>query len=72
MKKQGFIKGSLILLSSVVITKVLGLVYRVLLTRSVGGTGMGYFAGAFSVFTPVMAVAAAGIPSSIARIAAEE
>ncbi len=72
MKKQGFIKGSLILLSSVVITKALGLVYRVLLTRSVGGTGMGYYARAFSVFTPVMAVAAAGIPSSVARIAAEE
>ncbi len=32
---------------------------------------MGYYSSAFSVFTPVMAVAAAGIPSTMARLAAE-
>lgn len=71
LNKQGFLKGSAILLISTVITKVLGLVYRIVLTRFLGGTGMGCFAGTFSVFTPVMAVFVAGIPSTMARAAAE-
>ena len=71
MNRQGFLKGSAILLVSVFITKALGLIYRIPLTRLLGGTGMGYFAGAFCVFTPVMAVSAAGIPSAMARLAAE-
>ena len=61
----------MILLVTVAVTKALGLVYRIPLTRLLGGSGMGYFSSAFSVFTPVMAVAAAGIPSTMARIAAE-
>ncbi len=53
MKRQGFIKGSAILLAMVLITKILGLLYKIPLTNLLGGTGMGYFASAFSVFTPV-------------------
>lgn len=49
MKRQGFIKGSAILLAMVLITKILGLLYKIPLTNLLGGTGMGYFASAFSV-----------------------
>ena len=44
MKRQGFIKGSAILLAMVLITKILGLLYKIPLTNLLGGTGMGYFA----------------------------
>ena len=71
MNRQGFLKGSMILLVTVAVTKALGLVYRIPLTRLLGGSGMGYLSSAFSVFTPVMSVAAAGIPSTMARLAAE-
>lgn len=71
MNRQGFLKGSAILLATVVVTKALGLLYKIPLTRLLGGSGMGYYASAFSMFTPVMAVAAAGIPSTMARLAAE-
>lgn len=71
MNRQGFLKGSAILLATVVVTKALGLLYKIPLTRLLGGSGMGYYSSAFSVFTPVMAVAAAGIPSTMARLAAE-
>lgn len=64
MKRQGFIKGSAILLAMVLITKILGLLYKIPLTNLLGGTGMGYFASAFSVFTPVFAIVVSGIPSS--------
>ncbi len=55
----------------VVITKALGLMYKIPLTHLLGGTGMGYFSGAYAVFTPVFAVAVSGIPSTIARLTAE-
>ncbi len=71
MKKQGFLRGSAILVGMVVITKALGLVYKVPLANLLGGTGMGYFSAAFSVFTPIFALAVSGIPSAMARLAAE-
>lgn len=71
LNKQGFLKGSAILLFTVAFTKALGLLYRIPLTRLLGGSGMGYYSSAFCVFTPVMAIAAAGIPSAMARLAAE-
>ncbi|MGN0595447.1 MAG: polysaccharide biosynthesis C-terminal domain-containing protein [Hominimerdicola sp.] len=71
MKKQSFLKGSAILLGMVVITKILGLMYKIPLTHILGGTGMGYFSSAFSVFTPVMAIVVSGIPSTMARLTAE-
>lgn len=55
----------------VMITKTLGLVYKIPLANILGGTGMGYFSAAFSLFTPVYAAAAAGIPSAMARLTAE-
>lgn len=71
MKRQGFLKGSAILLGMVIITKALGLIFKIPLTHLLGGTGMGYFSSAFAVFTPVFAIVVSGIPSTIARMTAE-
>ena len=71
MKRQGFLKGSAILLGMVVITKALGLLFKIPLTHILGGTGMGYFSSAFAVFTPIFAIVVSGIPSTIARMTAE-
>lgn len=71
MRKQSFLKGSALLLGMVLITKTLGLVYKIPLTNILGGTGMGYFQAAFSLFTPVYAAACAGIPSAMAKLTAE-
>ena len=72
MKKQGFLKGSAILVGMVAVTKVLGLIYKVPLANILGGTGMGYFSAAFSLFTPVFALAAAGICPAMAKLTAEK
>ena len=71
MKRQVFIKGSAILLAMVLITKILGLLYKIPLTNLLGGTGMGYFASAFSVFTPVFAIVVSGIRSEERRVGKE-
>lgn len=71
MKRQSFLKGSAILLGMVVITKFIGMMYKIPLTRLLGGYGMGYFSAAYSVFTPIFAAVVAGIPSTMARLSAE-
>lgn len=71
MKKQSFLKGSAILMGMVIITKAIGLIYKLPLTHMLGGTGMGYYSSAFAVFTPVFAIIVSGIPSTIARTVAE-
>ncbi len=71
MKQQGFLKGSAILLGSVVITKAIGLGYKIPLTHLLGGSGMAYYSGAFAVFSPLLAATVSGISASVARQTAE-
>ncbi|MBR6102557.1 MAG: polysaccharide biosynthesis C-terminal domain-containing protein [Ruminococcus sp.] len=71
MKRQGFLKGSAILLGMVFITKAIGLAYKIPLTHLLGGSGMAYYSGAFAVFTPLLAAAVSGISASTARLTAE-
>ena len=71
MKKQGFIKGSAILMIMIAVTKALGILYKVPLTILLGGGGMGHLSAAMSVFTPVFAAAVSGITPAVARLTAE-
>ncbi len=71
IKQQGFLKGSAILLGMVVITKAVGLAYKIPLTHLLGGSGMAYYSGAYAVFAPLMAAAVSGISASVARQTAE-
>lgn len=71
MKSQGFYKGSAILIGMVIVTKIMGLVFKLLLTNLLGGTGMAYYQSVYAVFTPVFAVAVGGIPTALAIMTAE-
>jgi len=71
MKKQSFLKGSAILLGMVLLTKAIGLAYKIPLTRILGGSGMAYYSGAFAVCTPLLAAAVSGITTAVARLTAE-
>lgn len=71
MKKQGFLMGSFILGITMLITKALGMIYRIPLTNILGGTGMGYYSSAYTVFMPLYAIAASGIPSAMSMVVAE-
>ena len=72
MKKQSFIKGSAVLFGMVAVTKGLGLVYRIPLTSMLGGSGMSCYSGAYAVFTPFFAAAAAGAPNAMSRLVSEQ
>ena len=71
MKKQGFLLGSAILMASMLITKVLGLIYKIPLTNILGGEGMSYYSSAYSIFMPVFAVSVTGITTALSKIISE-
>lgn len=71
MKKQSFLKGSIILIISVALTKLIGAAFKIPLTNMLGGTGMGYFSSAYGLFLPVYAVSVTGLPTAVAKLTSE-
>lgn len=71
MKKQGFLYGSVILVASVVLTKIIGALFKIPLANMLGGTGMGHFSCAYGLFMPVYAVSVTGLPTAVAKLTAE-
>ncbi len=71
MKKQTFIFSSAILILSAVVTKLIGALFRIPLANMLGGTGMGYFSGAYGIFMAVYALSVTGLPTAVAKLVAE-
>lgn len=65
-----YIKNTAILFVSMAITKIVGALFKIPLANILGGVGMGYFAGAYGLYSPVFALTAAGIPTVMMRITA--
>lgn len=71
MKKQNFLKGSLILMASAAAAKLLGALFKIPLTNILGGVGMSYFSCAYSLFMPIYALTVTGVSSAVARMTAQ-
>lgn len=71
MKSKSFVQNTAILFISMIITKLIGAVLKIPLTNILGGEGIGYFSTAYSLFSPVLAFASAGIPVVITKNVAE-
>lgn len=71
LKKQSFIKGSVILIASALISKAIGALFKIPLTNILGGVGMSSFSCAYGLFLPVYAVTANGLTSAVAKLTAE-
>ena len=69
--KQGFLSGSLILIASAAVSKVIGAIFRIPLANLLGGEGMGYFSAAYGIFMTVYAVSVTGLPIAAAKLTAE-
>ena len=67
MKKQTFLKGSLMLGASAILAKVLGAFFKIPLTNALGGTGMGYFSSAYGLFLPLYAMLVTGLSTAVAK-----
>ncbi|MCI8501155.1 MAG: polysaccharide biosynthesis protein [Oscillospiraceae bacterium] len=69
--RQSFIHGAAILTVSLVIVKILGLLFKIPLTNILGGVGMGYYNTAYMLFSPVFSLAIGGLPAAVAKMIAE-
>ena len=65
--QKGFVRNAAVMFAAMFISKALGAVLKIPLGNILGGEGMGYFTTAYSIFTPVLSFACAGIPTILTR-----
>ncbi len=65
------INGAFLLAFSTLVVKLIGMLYKIPLTNFIGAVGRGYFSTAYGVFTPVFAIATAGLPVAISRLVSQ-
>lgn len=69
-KKHSFMVNVMIILFSQVAVKVLGLVYRMVITNieGFGDQGNGYYNAGFQVYTLLLAISSVGIPNAVSKM----
>ena len=72
MSKDTFLRGALILTVAGVIVKIIGSANRILLSRLLGGEGIGLYQMAYPIYLLALSVSSAGIPVAISIIVAEK
>ena len=72
MDKNGkkILSGALILGVAAVVSKLLGAIYRIPLTKIIGGTGLGLYQMVFPVYTLLLDFSGASVPNAVAKIIA--
>ncbi|MGN0537843.1 MAG: polysaccharide biosynthesis C-terminal domain-containing protein [Acutalibacteraceae bacterium] len=68
---QSFLKGAAILGMSTVIVKLMGMVYKIILSSMLGGVGTGLFNSAYALYNPLFMLSTAGFPIAISRMVSE-
>ena len=72
MSKNTFLEGALILTFAGVLVKIIGSVNRILLSRLLGGEGIGLYQMAYPIYLLALSISSAGIPVAISIIVAEK
>lgn len=70
-KGQSFVGGAAVLMAAAVIVKIIGALFKIPLTRVLGGGGMGYFMTAYGFFNPIYALSVAGFPVAVSKLTAQ-
>ena len=71
MKKNDFFKITLLLVIGGFITKILGLIIKIITTRLIGQTGMGIYMMIMPTFTLIISLTNLGFPTAISKLVAE-
>ena len=72
MSADKFLRGAMILTLAGLMVKVIGSVNRILLSRLLGGEGIGLYQMAYPVYLLLVAISSAGIPIAISIIVSEK
>ena len=71
MYKNNLVKGALILSAGGIITKIIGVFYRIPLTNLLGAEGIGIYQMVFPLYTILLTFSSTGVPSGISKLIAE-
>ena len=68
-----FMKNVLILMFAQIMVKVLGLIYKFVITNfdGFGNTGLGYYSAGYQIYALLLALSSIGIPSVVAKLVSE-
>jgi len=72
LSKDTFIRGALILTVAGIVVKIIGSVNRILISRLLGGEGVGLYQMAYPIYLLALSISSAGIPVAISIIVAEK
>jgi len=74
IKRQTFLKGVLVIMAAQILIKLLGFIYRIVLTnfKEFSDLGNSYYGSGFSVYAFILAIATMGIPSTISKLVSEK
>lgn len=75
---QTFLRGAMVLSISMIVVKLCGMVYKIMLTRiysmfgdQYAGIGTGLFTNAYEIYIPLFTLATAGFPIAVSRLISE-
>lgn len=73
-KKNSFIGNVLILMVSQVIIRVLGLVYKLIITNleGFGDVGNGYYSSGYQIYTVLLLISSQGIPNAMSKLVSQK
>lgn len=73
-KPKTFVSNVMIILSAQIIVKILGMLYRMVITniKGFGDVGNGYYSAGFQVYTLLLAISSVGIPNAISKLISEK
>ena len=73
IKKEGFMKGVVILMLSQVLIKILGLVYRMYLTNreGFGDKGNAIYGSGFQIYALLLTISSIGVPNAVSKLVSE-
>ena len=72
-KSTSFMKNVLILMFAQIMVKVLGLIYKLVITNfeGFGDTGLGYYSAGYQIYSVLLTISTIGIPSVISKLISE-
>ncbi len=74
-KKKGasFMKNVLVLMFSQIMVKILGFIYKLVITNvpGFGNTGLGYYSAGYQVYSLLLALSSIGIPNVVSKLVSE-
>lgn len=69
-KRSNFIVQGGILAMTGIISRIIGLVYRIPLQKKIGDSGMGYYSAAFQIYSIMLIISSYSLPTAVSKLVA--